>query len=282
MIGQLNLAIWAVIESFRGPRRGALWSPFLLLFAVNGLSLLLLTQFHRPLVAWFLVPMLRSMAGPGVMHYPGFFLGLPGLFSWFNVFLDAVLGAWVFGTAWLIAWKLATGVDPQGSWGEAGRAYAKLLVLRLPVSALPFLIALLLPMVLPMRGDGGLGPLAQRFQRGGVFLAGVLIESLFLFGPAALLLGKRSLRGAFADTFRMLGRAPLAVFLVVLVPNCLNLIIDYAVRHRETIVLRMAPEVMGLLVLTAIAVYTFAAFFVITAGVRIWGARGVGREGGRG
>jgi hypothetical protein len=96
------------------------------------------------------------------------------------------------------------------------------------------------------------------------------------------LLGKRSLKGAFADTFRMLGRAPLAVVLVVLVPNFLNLLVDYAVRHREAIVLRMTPELMGLVVLTAIAIYAFAAFFVITAGVRIWGARGVGLEGGRG
>ncbi len=282
MIGQLNLALWAVIESFRGGRRGALWSPFLLLFAVNGLSLLLLTQFHRPLLAWFLVPVLRGLAGPGALHYPGFYLGLPGLFSWINAFFDLVLGAWIFGTAWLIAWKLAMGIDPQGSRGEAGRAYAKLLVLRLPVSVLPFLVAFLLPMVLPVREDGSFGPLTQRFQRGGVFLAGVLIESAFLFGPAALLLGKRSLKGAFKDTFRMLGRAPLAVFLVVLVPNCLNVIIDYAVRHRETIILRMAPEMIGLVVLAAIAAYTFAAFIVITAGVRIWGARGVRQEGGRG
>jgi uncharacterized membrane protein len=282
MIGQLNLALWAVIESFRGPRRGALWPPFLLLFAVNGLCLLLLTQFHRPLLAWFLVPALRGLAGPGAMHYPDFFLGLPGLFSWFNVFLDVVLGAWVFGTAWLIAWKLATGGDPQGSRGEAGRAFGKLLVLRLPVSVLPLLVAVLLPRLFPLREDGSLGPLAQRSLRGGVFLAGILIESAFLFGPAALLLGKRSVMGAFADTFRMLGRAPLAVFLVVLVPNCLNLIVDYAVRHREAIVLQMAPEIVGLVVLAAIAAYTFAAFFVITAGVRIWGARGVGQEGGRG
>jgi hypothetical protein len=282
MIGQLNLALWAVIESFRGQGRRALWSPFLLLFSVNGLCLLLLTQFHRPLVAWFLVPLLRGLGGPGALHYPGFYLGLPGLFSWFNVFFDVVLGAWIFGTAWLIAWRLAMGLDPQGSRGEAGRAYVKLLVLRLPVSVLPLLVAFLLPMVLPVRADGSLGPVAQRFQRGGVFLAGVLIESAFLFGPAALLLGKRSLKGAFADTFRMLGRAPLAVVLVVLVPNFLNLLVDYAVRHREAIVLRMTPELMGLVVLTAIAIYAFAAFFVITAGVRIWGARGVGLEGGRG
>jgi len=282
MIDQLNLALWAIIESFRGPRRGALWPPFLLLFAANGLTLLLLTQFHRPLVAWFMVPVLRGLAGPGAQHYPGFYLGLPGLFGWFNVFLDIVLGAWIFGTAWLIAWKLATGVNPQGSRGEAGRAYAKLLILRMPVSVLPILVALLLPMVLPVRDDGSLGPLAQRFQRGGVFLAGVLIESAFLFGPASLLLGKRSLRGAFADAFRMLGRAPLAVLLIVLAPNCLNLIVDYAVRHRESMVLRMAPELIGVVVLGAIAVYTFAAFFVITAGVRVWGARGVSPEGGRG
>ena len=216
-----------------------------------------------------------------MVHYPGLFLGLPGLFSWFNVLLDIVLGAWVFGTAWLIAWKLATGTDPQGSRAEAGRAYAKLLVLRLPVSILPVLVGMLLPLVLPVREDGSFGPLAQRLQRGGAFLASVLIESAFLFGPAALLLGKRSLRGAFADTFRMLGRAPLGVFLVVLVPNSLNVIIDYAVRHRESIVLRMAPEVIGVIVLAAIVVYTFAAFFVISAGVRIWGARGVGQEGGR-
>lgn len=282
MIGQLNLALWAVIESFRGSRKGALWPPFLLLFAINALCLLLLTQFHRPLVAWFMAPLLRGLAGPSVVHYPGFFLGLPGLFSWFNIVLDIVLGSWIFGTAWLIGWKVATGTNPQGSRAEAGRAFARLLALRLPVSILPVLVSIVLPMLLPVREDGTLGPLAQRFQRGTVFLAGVSIESAFLFAPAALLLGKRSLRGAFADSFRMLGRAPLAILLVVLVPNSLNLIIDYAVRHRESIVLRMAPEVMGVVVLTAIAVYTFAAFFVIAAGVRIWGARGVVREGGRG
>jgi hypothetical protein len=281
MIGQLNLALWAVIESFRGPRRSALWPPFLLVFAINAVALFLLTQFHRPLLAWFLAPLLRTVTGPSAVHYPGFYLNLPIVFSLFNVLSDVIVASWLFGTAWLIAWKLATGLDPRGSMSEAGRAYGKLLVLRLPVSLLPLLVSVVVPMLLPVREDGTLGPMAQRFQRGGVFLVGVLIESVFLFGPAALLLGKRTLRGAFADTFRMAGRVPLAAFLVVLVPNSVNLLIDYAVRHREALILRMAPEVMGLIILAAIGTYTFAAFFVITAGVRIWGARGIGQEGGR-
>jgi hypothetical protein len=281
MIGQLNLTLWAWIESWRGLRKGALWPPFLLLFAVNALGLLVLTEFHRPLVAWFMVPVLRTAGGAGVLHYPNIFLGLPELFGRVNVVLDLLLGAWVFGTAWIITWTLATGGEPQGSWREAGRNYFKLIVLRLPISVLPILLSLLLPMVVPAREGGGYGPTAQRVLRFGSFFVGVLVESALLFGPAALLLGKRSVKGAFAETFRMLGRAPLAILLVVFAPNCMNLIVDYAVRRRETIAFKMAPEWVGVVELAAIGAYTLASFFVISAGVRIWGARGASPEGGR-
>ncbi len=281
MIRQLNLTLWAIIDAFRGPRKSGLWTPFLLLFAVNALGLLVLTQFYRPIFAWFAAPLVRALAGPGAVHYPGFYQVLPGVFSWVNILVDLFLGSWIFGTVWLITWRHVTGMDPRGSRSEAGRAYAKLVLLRLPISLVPPLIAMLLPLVLPTRDDGTFAPTVQRLQRGGTFLAGVLIESLFLFGPAALLIGKRSVAGAFANTFRMAGRAPLAIFLVVFLPNCLNLIVDYAVRNRETIIAKMTPELIGLVVLAAIVVYVFAAFFVITTGVRIWGARGVGQEGGR-
>lgn len=281
MIEQLNLTLWAWMESFRLLRKTAIWPPFVFLFVVNGLGVLLITEFHRPLVAWFMVPILRALVGPGVLHYPTLFLDLPALFSPVNIALDILLGGWVFGTAWIIAWKLATDADPRGSRREAGRVYAKLLLLRLPISLLPLLFSLLLPMVLPERADGSFGGTAQRIQRFGTFLFAVLVESAFLFAPAALLLGGRSLKGALAETFRMLGRAPLAIFLVVLAPNCLNLLVDVAVRRRDTIVFRLTPETMGLVALGAVLAYTIASFFVIGSGVRIWGARGMRQEGGR-
>jgi hypothetical protein len=281
MIEQLNLTLWSWIESIRLMRKAVIWPPFLLLLAINLLGLLLLTQFHAPLVSWFMVPLLRVLAGPGALHYPGLFLDLPVLISQANIAIDILLGAWMFGTAWLIAWKLATNVDPRGSRGEARRAYAKLVLLRLPITLLPVVFSLLLPLLLPERAEGGFGPTAQRIQRFGTFFFAVLVESAFLFGPAALLLGGRSLKGAFADAFRMLGRVPLAIFLAVLAPNSLNFLVGFAVRRRETIIMRMAPEVMALVALAAVVVYTFASFFVIGAGVRIWGARGVRQEGGR-
>jgi hypothetical protein len=74
MVSQLNLALWAWLESLRDLRRGRLWIPFLALALAQGTFVLLLTQFHRPFFSWLLAPLVKALGGPASLHYPDFYL----------------------------------------------------------------------------------------------------------------------------------------------------------------------------------------------------------------
>ena len=70
MLSQLNLAFWAWLECFRDFRRARVWAPFLLLGAVQLLVVLVLTQFHRPLLAP-LYDIVSVLPYPKQVVYPG-------------------------------------------------------------------------------------------------------------------------------------------------------------------------------------------------------------------
>lgn len=279
MISQLNLTLWAWIESVRGLRRAGAWIPFLLMIGLQTLGLFAITEFHRPILAWLVAPLLVAATSPPVLHYPQFFLALPTLFSRVNMALDLVAGSLIFGAAAWILWDLALGGNGRGAWSKARRRWGALLLLRLPIAVLPFLFYYLVPR---FYGSSGLDtPTAIRTVRYGGFLIGVVLESLFVYGPLAILVQGRSATQAIGETVRFAIRVPLATFLIVLVPNLVHLPLAAALRRAESMILKLTPETVGWMVFVSILVYVAAAYLSLASAVRVFGARAEVTEGGR-
>lgn len=279
MIGQLNLTLWAWIESFRSLRRGRVWTPFLVMLLLQAAGLLLVTEFYRPVFSWFLAPLLVSAAGPQVLHYPHFFLALPQVFSRVNVALDLLAGSVLYGAAGWILWDLALGGNGRGAWRRARGRWFALLLLRLPISLLPFVFYLVAPRL--FSADQLTEPNTIRLLRYGGFLFGVIVESLFVYGPLAVLVQEKPFIPALRETLRVAFKVPLATFLIVFVPNTVHLPLAAALRRGESIILKLTPETVGWLVFLSVLVYLAATYLSLASAVRVFGARAGGGEGGR-
>lgn len=282
MINQLNLTLWAWIEGVRSLRRGAVWVPFLLMLLVQGVLLLLVTQFHRPVVAWIMVPVIRLIAGeaaPAVMHYPSLYEALPQLFSPLNLVVDWLLGSLLWGAAFVLLWQAAAGETAGGAFGAARRRYGALLLLRLPIILLPALFFLLVPMLAPESGGALRGNALRAFRYGG-FIFGVVVESLLIYGPLFLLQHGRSVGEAYRETIRLALRTPIATILIILIPNAVHLPMAAGLRRTEVIIRNLSPEMVAWAVLLSVVIYVAVNYLTIAAAVRVFGARAT--EGGRG
>lgn len=278
MLSQLNLALWAWLESFRDFRRARVWVPFLILGAVQLFVVLLLTQFHRPLLAPLLAPLIQTMVGAPALHYPQFYIALPSVFGRINPFLDWLVGSFILGAAVLVLWHSALGMGNRESWRLAARRYLSLLAVRLPLLVLLLGLAWVLPMTLIPEG-GELRGNTLRLFRYGTFVVGVVLEMMFVYAPVVLLLESTPVLPALGRGLRVLTRAPLATALVVGVPNLLQLPISWALRRADTVVQSLNPELVLVMVAGAILVYVGINYFILASVVRIYGARGVTREG---
>ncbi|MCA9729993.1 MAG: hypothetical protein KC729_20075, partial [Candidatus Eisenbacteria bacterium] len=277
MLSQINLALWAWLESFRDFRRGRVWVPFVLLGFVQLAVVLLLTQFYRPVVSAFLVPLVRLLVGPTALHYPQFYMALPSAFGRLNPFLDWLVGSFILGAAALVLWHTALGLGQRGTWSVAARRYLSLLGVRLPLLALLLGVAWVLPtLILPDAGE--LRGNSLRMFRYGTFVFGVLLEMLFVYAPVVLLLEPASVGPALLRGFRMVGKVPLATALVVGGPNLFQLPISWALRRSDTVVQSLNPELVIAMLAGAVVLYVGINYFILASVVRIYGARGTSRE----
>lgn len=280
MIDQLNLTLWVWVQAIRGAGRLRSWMPFLLVLTANALVILALTQFYRPVLSWALAPVVRGLVGAGALHYPAIYQALNELFAQANILLDVLLGSYAFGVAYLIFWRPAAGDDGGSPWRSAARAYPRLLLIRLVVVLLILFVAFLLPRLLA-DDSGELRGNALRVARYGSFAVGILIESLFVYAPLALLVKGRGIMASIRESFVVMGRSPLTTLLVLGVPNLFQIGVGAALRRDDQIIRALSPEIVAWLVLGSALTYVLVNYIVLSAAARVYSTQSGAGEGGR-
>jgi len=276
-MGQLNLAFWAWIESIRGMKARGPWLPFLIIAAVQVLGLWLLTEFYRPALSWLLAPLIKAISGPLALHYPQFFLALPTIFSQGNLFLDWIVGSFIYGMAYLVMWRAAVGQPTGGSATSTWSKYLHLLIARLPA----LLIYLVLFLVIPRAWNtGDLAGNALRAARIGTFLITMLVEALLVYAPLFILVRGRSVAEAWGDSVRLAARTPVATGLIVLVPNLIQVPLSLIMRRADQVLRALTPEMVAWLVLISIVLYVLINYIVIASAVRVFRSRAAELPGG--
>jgi hypothetical protein len=274
---QISLLLWSWIETIRNFGRWRLWGPFLVLWAVQAGSILLLTQFYQPLLAPVLVPVLRlvgrilgPLGGDPILHYPFFYLALPSVFTVVALFLDLFVGSWTLAVAFLLFWQADRPAEPfQGAFGRAARVYTRLVLARLPLVLLLVLLLFGLPRML-LGGASDLPGSTLRTIRYGSVLIGSILEGLFLFAPLAILVEGKGVGGALRRSLALAGRIPLATLGAVLIPNLIQIPVSAVFRRSDVIVQRLTPEVMVWVLLGTALLYAVSAFFMVGAGARLF------------
>ncbi len=272
-MGQLKVLLWSWIETTRNLGRGRIWGPFLLLVVIQWAFLLLLTQFHRTILAPVLVPWIRLVVGEGAMGYPVYFAALPTIYNAAGILIDIFFGAWLLGAGFLLFWQADRPADPgTGGIQRARSSYWSLLLARLPLALLIVGLLILLPrLVLGSVADVP-GTLVRAIRYGSIVVASAL-ECLFLYAPLAILVERRRPLDAIRRSMSLAAGAPLATFGAVLVPNLIQVPISALFRRSDTIVRNMAPEVVAWLLALSVLLYAVAAFYMAGSGARLFRIR---------
>lgn len=215
---QVTLAGQAAWRTLRRMGDGRLWAPWLALGAVQGAVLLGLAGFAQPWLAWALAPLVRAGAGEPALHYPDFFRALPSLYARADLVVTALAGAVLAG--WSVAlfavrWR-GLAPAPGAAWAAVAPRALTLVLVQLPFNVLAFTLS---------AGIGRLleGRAGMALRLGGLvgLAAMVVLQALFLYLPAVVVLERRGLRGAFAALPRTWARgfwAGLVLGTVALLP----------------------------------------------------------------
>ena len=264
---QLALAAQALGHTLRAARRGRLWLPWLALGVAQAAGLLALVSFAHPLLAWALAPLVRALAGEPALHYPDFYRTLPFLYSRVDLVTGSILGA--IATGWSTRLFAALWRRQAGGVGEAWRDAAPH-ALTLVLGQLPFqLLVLLVTTVIEhlVAGQAGL------VRRVGylVALGGVaLLQALFLYFPALVVLGGRGLWPALAGLPRTWARGLWAALLLAVGALLPLLPLDALGQRSDLLVDRGAPELVAVLTATQLAVGLVVSFVLAGASTLVY------------
>ncbi len=249
-------ALWRTLRRMGSAR---LWTPWLVLGLVQALVLAALTAFARPWLAWVLAPLVRAGAGEAALHYPDFFRALPLLYDRADLVVAALVGS--IATGWSVTlfasdWRGARVAVGEGWFRVAPRSLALVLV-QLPFNVLAFGLSVAIGHLLA----GRVGMTLRAGQAAGL-AAMVVLQALFLYLPAVVVLERRGLGAAFAALPRTWARgfwAALVVGVAALLPL---LPLDFLGRRTNLLVERGTPELVAGLVVLDLLVGLLVSFLL--------------------
>lgn len=249
LLVQITHAWQALLHTVSYLRRGSLWVPLLLLGALQLAAVGLLWGFAHPAVSWFMAPLLARIAGAEVLRYPNVFRVMPGLYAQIGVLLGAVVGSIVIGAATVLFAAHARGRSARISeaLGSAWRKGLTLIAVNLPFNVLVVALSYGLEWWISRRGSG---VMVQRAAYVTVLAGSVVLQSMFFYVSAVVMLEGRGVVGTVAALTRSWARGFWAAMLVGVLLVIPLLPIHFLSGRSSMLVDRGSPELVGWMVLT--------------------------------
>lgn len=244
MLRQLNLALSSMLEGLRAFGSAGVVGPIFVYMVIEILVLWGLTCFHHPVLSGILIPFIRSTVGEGALHYPGFYAALPTIFNVVNLLLALTVGAYLWGVA--TSRVAAQNDEPvEAGWGPAAPRWGDLVITQLPVVLLAAAFTFLPRLFL---GGQDIGGNMLRVLLYGPPVLFAVWQSMFLFGPAAVLVEGHSGFSAIGRSVQVWRRSALAsIVLVGLLSFVVHFPLQYILRDRPSIIAKFSPETIAIL-----------------------------------
>lgn len=264
----LGVAAWAFRAVIGAFTRGRIWLPFLLVAAVQGGVLLLLVHFHRPLLLPMGAPLVRLLGGEGALHYPSFYFALPAMFFRANLVISALIASLAGGVATLL-FAHAFGLDREKSaYRSVLRRAPALILITLIMGAIIFGIAglaTLVPSQLALKNS-----VVRWGTRAVMMFLFILVQSLFAYTTAWIVLMRHRFWPAMRDSFRVTRATLLPTFTVVALPTLLLFPFAYASGRVDYIASHLRPETIGGLVGLQVIGQILLTFLLVGAITRLF------------
>ena len=258
VLEQIALAWQCLGHAFRHLLRPALWTPWLVLGALQALVVVAIWWSAHPWLSWAMVPFVRGAAGDPALHYPNLFRMLPMLFARVDLVVGATLGAWTVGASTALFAASYAGGDarPAPAWGAAFRRALPLVLVNLPIS----LIALVLSVAVEAIPQGAGIP--HRLVWLATLGLTLICQAWFLYATAYVVLEGRGPLSALAELPRAARRGLVAALFLTIVTLTPLLPIQNLASASSTVVERGVPELVGWLILAQIGVALVSSFLL--------------------
>jgi len=249
--------------------RPAPWGPFLLVLLVQAVLFGLVLGFHHPLVSGLGSAYVELVGGEAATRYPTLYLLLPVIVTRTNLVVAVLLGAIATGAATL-SFAHAFGVASSSAsvWRRAWRRAPMLIAAAAVVTAVLLGIGALLDRV-PAEVVASRAGLRWG-MRGLNVLVFVLVQSLFVYTTAWIVLRGHAVWPAIRDSVRVTLRTFVPTVIVIGIPSLMLFPFWYLNGRTDLIIDKFKPEVVSLLVGGQMLAETLALFVVVGATTRLF------------
>lgn len=265
----IGVAGWAWRSVLPLSIRPAIWLPFLIIAAFQGLALLVLTNFHNPALLPVALPIVNLLGGGEATHYPFFFFALPTLYSRAGIAIAVFISSVAAGAATLL-FARHFGVEPgtDGPWKTAIRRAPVLIAVGLLFSGILFGISML-PSLFPQEQVLGSRVLrwGSRLMTLGLF---ILVQSLAAYSTAWIVLRGHQIFPAVRDSIRVTIRTFLPTLIVFGVPALLIYPLSYLASRGDLFVTKLNPETVTMILGIRIGLELILTFFLVGAITRLF------------
>ena len=265
----VGIATWAWRTVLSCSMRPRIWLPFLVIAAVELLTLGLLVSFHRPVLQDVLVPMITGIAGDGATHYPFHFWALPLLFSRFGIFIAVIIGSLAVGAATLHFANTFGHQSSEAPWRLAMRRYPALLTLSVLLALTIYGLSELRGAIIPVAAIRE-SSMVRWGTRGTMLLLFVLIQSFLVYGAAWILIKGENVLSAARNSFRLTARTFLPTFLIVAAPALIQLPLSFLTNQASVLGDKFRPEMVSVLLVSGIGLQLLLGFFLVGAVTRVF------------
>lgn len=219
-----------------------IWIPFIFLGFADFFVLMLLFFAPSPPMSHVLAPIIRTFYSERFLHYPENFLLLPKLATHAHVLISSVLGVFVTGLAIKkIEGEMhgGEGIPTTAALRVVGRKFFSLFIAWVGMFLLfKVTVRLALPLI----------PANAGFRMGGVFLLGLIMQSVLSFVLPAIILSEKGFFKGFWSGLLFGIRYVVLASAITFVPMLLVTALSFAKGLAPVLIMDVPESVLGVLI----------------------------------
>jgi hypothetical protein len=254
-LSALRKKFWAICK-----RYPVIAVPFVVIAAVDVVTLTALFLAPRPPVSIALAPIIRAFWGEKFLHYPVNFLLLPQLFNYGRNILSFIVGITFTGIATALIMQAYQNAEPK--WWfciqKALKKYLRLVV----VWGITFGMT-----VLVVRALNSFSNLfsSYRILMGLEFGASIIVQMVFVFAVPAVIIENKKISASLVRSLALVKNYPITAFIFVLIPSLLFIPITYLHLKLPSLMERLVPEVVLYALVIRIITINIIDFFITSS-----------------
>ncbi|MDP3024820.1 MAG: hypothetical protein Q8O10_04730 [candidate division Zixibacteria bacterium] len=268
---KINLFFSVFLDGLKSLKKPVLWLPFLFYALIQFLLLLALVYFYSPLLSTVFIPLVKGFVGDFALHYPGYFLFLPKIFSRGNLLLGGILGIIFIGWATHLFFSYFL-PDRKAKLGEGLKVTFSKYFLLLGVWLIETLVLLGWFYLIPRIGKG---LLTGGFKRELAFEIlslglGIVFYCFFAYAFAAIVISGKNILSGLGSSVSIYRRNFFSTYFFVLIPNLLTFPFTLLNHRAALLISKFNPEVIFLILILEIGVSMIANYILISTLTRFY------------